>query len=665
MMLRNYMREVVLGRLLLAFIIGIVLASLLPFNLKWILCIGVIWVLVILIHSYFAHRLNGFTFHWLNGLSINLIFIYCGCLLTYSIQNGLSPNHFSKQKANNITLIIKDDISNNNLNNRYLADILFINDIKKTHGKILIYAKSKKLQLGSVLKINANIIPFQKNRNPGEFNAQAFWKKKQVFHFLFLNEKDTIIGFKALNFFKANSLWIAYKFDSILKKNLIDEESYRIASALLIGSRVGISEDVISDYSKTGTIHILSVSGLHVSIIFLVLNKFLSIFRWGKTKLIKSIILIGFVCLYAYITGLSPSVCRSAVMISFSIIGKQINQQSNPYNLIAGSALLLLIIDPFYLYDIGFQLSYFAVLGIIYFYQAIYELIYIENKLLNQVWMLIAVSISAQLSTLPMALYYFHQFPNYFLLANLLAIPLSSIALYLGIALLAFNPITIVSKYIGFVLSKCIGLMGYLLHKISILPNSLSFYHHLNLTSSILLFIAILCLSFYVIHHIKWFNYFGLFFVMILALNIFLTIRNEKEKLLYVIHQNDSPSILIKQSNHYTLICTRSNNVIKLNRLIQNFNKIGWKLDKLIWVNNKSVVTYQRCNYLFLDKIKNLHLYQHTKPVDYLLCADYLTHFPEKLALHFITNKSLIGIEKKHFNCYSTYDSGAQKSVIP
>ncbi|MFY8171115.1 MAG: hypothetical protein ACOVJ4_00575 [Sphingobacteriaceae bacterium] len=247
----------------------------------------------------------------------------------------------------------------------------------------------------------------------------------------------------------------------------------------------------------------------------------------------------------------------------------------------------------------------------------------------------------------------------------MLAIPLSSIALYLGIALLAFNPIAIVSKYIGFILSKCIGLMGYLLHEISILPNSLSFYHHLNLTSSILLFLAILCLSIYVIHHIKWFNFFGLFFVMILAANIFLTIRNEQEKLLYFIHQNDSPSILIKQSNHYTLICIRSNNTVKLNRLIQNFNKIGWKLDKLIWVNNKSVVTYQKRSYLFLDKIKNLHLYQRTKPVDYLLCADYLSNFPEKLALHYITNKSLIGIEKKRFNCYSTYDSGAQKSVIP
>ena len=664
-MLRNYMREVVLGRLLLAIITGIILATFLPFNLNWILCLGFIWILIILIHSYFAHRLKGFTFHWLNGFSINLIFIYCGCLLTYSIQNGLSPYHFSKQKVNNFTLIIKDDISNNSLNNRYLADILFINDIIKTHGKILIYTKTKKLQIGSILKIHANIIPFQKNRNPGEFNAQEYWKKKQVFHFLYLNENDTIIGLHAMSFLKANSLWIASKFDSILKKNLIDEESYRIASALLIGSRVGISEDVISDYSKTGTIHILSVSGLHVSIIFLVLNKFLSIFRWGKAKLLKTIILIGFVCLYAYITGLSPSVCRSAVMISFSIIGKQINQQSNPYNLIAGSALLLLIIDPFYLYDIGFQLSYLAVLGIIYFYQAIYELMCFQNKLLNQIWMLIAVSISAQLSTLPVALYYFHQFPNYFLLANLLAIPLSSIALYLGIALLAFNPISILSKYIGFVLSKCIGLMGYILHEISILPNSLSFYHHLNITSSILLFLAILCLSIYVIHHIKWFNYFGLFFVLIIAVNIFLTIRNEQEKLLYVIHQNDSPGLIIKQSNHYTLICARSTNAIKLNRLIQNFNKIGWELDKLILVNNKSVVAYQECSYLFIDKIKNLHLYQLKKPVDFLLCADYLSNLPEKLALHFITNKSLIGKEKKHINSYSTYDSGAQKSVIP
>jgi competence protein ComEC len=193
-----------------------------------------------------------------------------------------------------LKVVIVDDLSNNNLNNRYLGKVIASDLQQNIHGKILIYTKDKTLALGSILNITSPIISFQKNRNPGEFNAQAYWNKKQVFQFVYLKTSDSVIGIKQLSYLKTNSLFIAYKFDSILKKHLLNEESYKIASALLLGSRTGISEEVIADYSKTGTIHILSVSGLHVSVIFLVLNKILSLFKWGKTQLLKSIILISF-----------------------------------------------------------------------------------------------------------------------------------------------------------------------------------------------------------------------------------------------------------------------------------------------------------------------------------------------------------------------------------
>ena len=666
-MIRNYMRSVVLGRLLLAYILGILLANYLPFNLQFIFIALILFSLSCYIQFYYSRKIKRFTFHWLNGISLNFIFIFFGFLLNITHQEALSKEHFSKKNYQMLKVVIVDNLSNNNLNNRYLGKVIASDLQQNIHGKILIYTKDKTLALGSILNITSPIISFQKNRNPGEFNAQAYWNKKQVFHFVYLKTSDSVIGIKQLSYLKTNSLFIAYKFDSILKKHLLNEESYKIASALLLGSRTGISEEVIADYSKTGTIHILSVSGLHVSVIFLVLNKILSLFKWGKTQLLKSIILISFVCLYAYITGLSPSVCRSAVMISFSIIGKQINHQSNPFNLIAGSAFFLLIIDPAYLLDIGFQLSYLAVLGIIYFYDAIYRLCYFENKFADQIWMLIAVSIAAQLSTLAISLYYFHQFPNYFLLANLLAIPLSSIALYLGIALLALNPIPFIAKYIGLVLSKCIALMGYILHKISILPYALSYYYHIDSAAACLLMALLLCYSFYLIHHIKWMNWFGagfslLFFIVICSMRY-----QEIKTINYVIHQKDSPCMLIKSSNQYTLVCSQNSNQIALNKLIQNFQKIGWHLTKLVWVKDQSLVRINGKSFLFMAKPNLFRPLTSIKDqkVDYLLCATYNLKGIKENAIQIISNKTLNTSYLNSNKYYSTYDNGYKCIPLP
>jgi len=666
-MIRNYMRSVVLGRLLLAYILGILLANYLPFNLQFIFIALILFSLSCYIQFYYSRKIKRFTFHWLNGISLNFIFIFFGFLLNITHQEALSKEHFSKKNYQMLKVVIVDDLSNNNLNNRYLGKVIASDLQQNIHGKILIYTKDKTLALGSILNITSPIISFQKNRNPGEFNAQAYWNKKQVFHFVYLKTSDSVIGIKQLSYLKTNSLFIAYKFDSILKKHLLNEESYKIASALLLGSRTGISEEVIADYSKTGTIHILSVSGLHVSVIFLVLNKILSLFKWGKTQLLKSIILISFVCLYAYITGLSPSVCRSAVMISFSIIGKQINHQSNPFNLIAGSAFFLLIIDPAYLLDIGFQLSYLAVLGIIYFYDAIYRLCYFENKFADQIWMLLAVSIAAQLSTLAISLYYFHQFPNYFLLANLLAIPLSSIALYLGITLLALNPIPFIAKYIGLVLSKCIALMGYILHKISILPYALSYYYHIDSAAACLLMALLLCYSFYMIHHIKWMNWFGAFFSLLFLIVICFMRYQEMKMINYVIHQKDSPCILIKSANQYTLVCSQNSNQTALNKLIQNFQKIGWHLTKLVWVKDQSLVCINGKNFLFMAKpnpYRPLTTIKDQK-VDYLLCATSNLKGIKENAIQIISNKTLNTSYLNSIKYYSTYDNGYKCIPLP
>ena len=228
-MIRNYMRSVVLGRLLLAYIIGIMLATYLPFNTLFVLIAFLFFSLSCFIQFYYARKIKRFTFHWLNGMSLNIIFIFFGFLLNITHQEALSKEHFAKKRYQKLDVVIVDNLSNNTLNNRYLGKVIASDLQQNLHGKILIYTKDKTLALGSILSLTSNIISFQKNRNPGEFNAQAYWNKKQVFHYVYLKNSDSVIGIKQLSYLKTNSLFIAYKFDSILKKHLLNEECYKIA----------------------------------------------------------------------------------------------------------------------------------------------------------------------------------------------------------------------------------------------------------------------------------------------------------------------------------------------------------------------------------------------------------------------------------------------------
>jgi competence protein ComEC len=133
-----------------------------------------------------------------------------------------------------------------------------------------------------------------------------------------------------------------------------------------------------------------------------------------KLIVLRAIIIIAVIWFYALLTGFSPSVCRSALMLSFVVLGKAMNKNQNTYNLIAISAFFLLLYDPYYLFDVGFQLSYLAVIGLVYFHPIIFDVFYIKNKLLEPIWSYCALSIAAQLATFPLSIYYFHQFRNFF-----------------------------------------------------------------------------------------------------------------------------------------------------------------------------------------------------------------------------------------------------------
>ncbi|HKZ36510.1 MAG TPA: ComEC/Rec2 family competence protein, partial [Chryseolinea sp.] len=247
-----------------------------------------------------------------------------------------------------------------------------------------------------------------------------------------------------------------------------------IVSALVLGITDGLDNELLTAYKGTGAMHILAVSGLHVGIIYgllLFLLKPLQKVKHGKWFLAGISIVV--LWLYAFITGLSPSVLRAVTMFSFVALAKPAQHRTNIYNILAASAFCILLYDPYLIMSIGFQLSYLAVLGIVYLQSGIYKLWEPTNRLLDEVWKVSSVSIAAQLATFALGLLYFHQFPNYFLLSNLFVIPGSFIVLIAGLVLLALSFIQPVAFALGFIIEWIIKTLNFIVFAVEDFPFSL------------------------------------------------------------------------------------------------------------------------------------------------------------------------------------------------
>ena len=201
-----------------------------------------------------------------------------------------------------------------------------------------------------------------------------------------------------------------------------------------------MSKEISNSYTQAGIIHILAISGLHIALIYgIILWLTKPLLRFKKGKLYIFSLSLSVLWFYAILAGFSASIVRAAVMFSVVALAKIVNRQSNIYNSLAVSALLLLVYNPNYLFDVGFQLSFAAVLSIVIFQPLVRKYSYSKHIIILKIKELLLISLVAQIGVLPLTLYYFGQFPLLFLFANLIAIPLSSLILILGLVLIPFN----------------------------------------------------------------------------------------------------------------------------------------------------------------------------------------------------------------------------------
>ncbi len=353
---------------------------------------------------------------------------------------------------------------------------------------------SVQLKAGSILFSRSVFLPVKNMGNPGGFDYENYAALKGIFHQAYLHKNDwKLTGYSEPNMFRLAILHMRkFAVEAVDRFFPDNEEAKGVTKALLVGYKGDLDKELQQAYSNTGVIHVVAISGLHLGLVYLILINILSRIPGLKKKiLLQSALCIAGLWIFSFVSGASASVLRSAVMFSFMLTGRALKYKGSIFNALASSAFFLLLYNPYFLWDIGFQLSYLAVIGIVTFQDPLYRLVFVKNPVVRYIWKASSVSISAQFATLPACLFYFHQFPVYFLIANLIVVPLSSAILILGFAVIGFSWLPALATVTGKLCYYGVCLMNGIVKFIDRLPGATIPAIYFNSFSLLLLSLAV------------------------------------------------------------------------------------------------------------------------------------------------------------------------------
>jgi len=501
----NQLNHIPLLRLLLPFIGGIIGVVYLKPNTTVLLSVFGISFLMFLIVLLIKRVNRSYKFRWLYGALIYTNLVLAGACLTSLKYRDTNTNSILLTEQSN-QLLIGEIIEPTQSKAKSIKAILNIKGIKtqnnwsEGNGKVIIYLQkdslSSQLNVGDIISFEPKLENVPPPKNPNEFD----FRKYLSFHLIHQQAYLRSNNWKLIQPAPDNGI-LRFAHDSrkylirTLEEKGIEGKELAVASALILGYKDNIDAQLKSAYSSAGAMHVLAVSGLHVGVIFLIFSQLFSFFEKIKHgKILKGILLIIILWSYALLTGLSPSVMRAATMFSFIVAAKMSNRNSSFFNTLAASALVLLIYNPLLIMEVGFQLSYMAVIGIVIIQPWINDWFTIKYWLPRKIWEITAVSIAAQIATFPLGLLYFHQFPNYFMLSNLIVIPLAIGILYLGIVTLSLSFIPTIGDYLAIALKSIIQFLNYSVNFIDSLPYSLTENIRFSVTDTWLIYLFITCI---------------------------------------------------------------------------------------------------------------------------------------------------------------------------
>ena len=478
----NPWRPYPLIRLLIPFLGGVICALLAP---HWLThpnySVGILGLLsATAVVAIVAFRIP-YKFRWVTGVLIGLSLFSAGVTTVICTKPHRPTSHEPASTRQLLVAEITEPPRQSTRTIRLIVKTFRFDSIRRSlteDGKKLLFLprtdQSLSLSYGDWIVFSGWLNPIRGASNPYAFDPAAYYHRKGVFRQAWVDSTQwEPSGGRKRYSIRRFAFSLRSKMLNILRENQLKGDEFAVASALLLGYVNEIDKELRKDYASSGAMHILAVSGMHVGIIFLFLEFSLSwLNRRKQGPVIKSIVMILAIWGYALITGLSPSVFRAAVMLSFVIAGRTTRRKPESLNVVAAAMFIMLISEPRLLLNIGFQFSYLAVFGILFLYRPLVNLLPVSAWFPSKIWALVSVSIAAQLATFPLALYAFHQFPNYFILTNILVVPLASLIIYTGIGVLSVSALPWLSILVAKGLSFLVWLLNSAIRFVEGLPGS-------------------------------------------------------------------------------------------------------------------------------------------------------------------------------------------------
>lgn len=418
-------------KVLLFWIACILLIANVDFNYEPTLSI----VLVVFIGFVLAYYLKPIACKYVQNLLL-VVLVVCTVKLFNTHFNRLELNSLCNQRQL-VLLEVVERYKTTDYYHKYIVELKAVHtdSILNVSQKCLLLqnidSSSTRFYTGDEFWCEAYVTQIKSAKHPALFDASKYWNNKGVLYNLWLKNNSVKKIETKLTWFEI----IRKKQEEcieLIHKQELNLSTKQIVAALVLGDKRGVSKEISKSFSELGVIHVLALSGLHVGIIYVILAFVLNrIFR--KYPIFQSFILVMIIILYAILTGLSPSVTRASLMFLLYALSLAINRRVSSFNVVFLSAFILLLYDSNLLFDIGFQLSYLAVLGILYFYNFFQRFIVRQNYFLRLLFSLVVVSLAAQFSVGLLSVYYFNSFPVSFLWANIIVLPYITVLLYVSL----------------------------------------------------------------------------------------------------------------------------------------------------------------------------------------------------------------------------------------
>jgi competence protein ComEC len=614
---------------------------------------GVLWITlctsaIITVTFFFIPFFERYKLSALSGIAVTVLFIALGGLLSWYNNIQHDKDWFGKNYNNErnlaVTLLEAPVEKAKSYKANASVELVIKNDsCIKTTGTIILYFKKDSSILsigyGSRLAITKPLQEIKNSGNPGGFDYKRYSLFQGITHQVYLkeNEFEILPGTDKTPFQqfinKSRS-----KVLSILRHNIKGEKELGLAEALLIGYKDDLDKTLVQSYSNTGVVHVIAISGLHLGLIYWLLTWFFKPLQKRKLKWLRPIFILTGLWLFSLLAGAQPSVLRSAFMFTCIVLGDSFARKSSIYNTLALSALLLLCINPYWLWDVGFQLSYAAVLSIVIFMQPIYHWFYIKNKTLDFIWKLNAVTIAAQILTVPIGIYHFHQFPLNFLLTNFLAVPLSSFILLDEILLCIISFIPPLAALIGQFISWLIWIMNSYIERIEMLPFSLWDGLQISILQAILLLGVAAGVGFWLMEKSKTgFKYAlaALFAFVVLRTVSFIQANNRQQLIVYNVPQKTAIDFI--NGREYLFVGDPN---LLADDFVSNFHikpaRVLHRIDPAINFDNyrqqENLISYNSKKILSINETTHFAPLKERIPVDLLLVSGNPKLYFNKLA---------------------------------